>query len=449
VQDTVTAPGQVVGTRQTTLALEVEGRLAEVRVQAGQAVRAGEVLARLERGPLASQVALARAEWEVAQAQLAQLEAGPPEAERAAALLALAEAEAHLRRLQAGPAAAEIAAAEAGVAAAQRDLARLQSLPDPDRVAQARAERDGAQAALQQAQAAYDRVKERPDIGMMPQALELQQATLALEAARSALAAANRPATAAELNAAQASLTSARAALAQLRAGPPDEELRVVEMQRTKAEADLARLAAGPAAADLVQARAQFQSAEQALSQARDSLRAAALVAPFEGVVVEVRAHEGERVAAGSGLVVLMDPGAVEIEATVIEEDLPLVQAGQPVALFFDARPEAEVQGRVARIVPRRIPGDRPLYPIYVAVGDLPEGVIAGMTADASIGVAVRDDVLRLPRALVRARADGTGTVQVWTGTQAQERRVRVGLRGDAYVEILDGLQEGEQVVAE
>jgi HlyD family secretion protein len=449
VQDTVTAPGQVVGTRQVTLALEAGGRLARVHVRPGQAVRAGEVLARLDPGPLEAGFTLAQAEWEVARAQLAQLQAGPSEAERAAALLALAQAEAKLNRLLAGPTAAELAAAEAGVATARSDLARLQSLPDPDQVAQAQAELDRARATMQQAQAAYDRVKDRPDIGMMPQALELQQATLAFEAARSALAAANRPATAAELSAAQAGLASARAALAQLRAGPSDEELRVAEMQWAKTEADLARLTAGPTAADLMQARARLQSAEQALGQAQASLEAAALVAPFDGIVLEVRANEGERVAAGTGLILLLDPDAVEIEATVIEEDLPLVQAGQPVELFFDAQPEAEVQGRVARIVPRRIPGDRPLYPIYVSVEDLPEGLMAGMTADASIGVAVRHDVLRLPRAVVRARADATATVQVWSGTQAQERRVRVGLRGDAYVEILDGLVEGEEVVAE
>ncbi len=449
VQDTITAPGQVVGTRQATLALEAGGRLAQVHVRPGQSVRAGELLARLDLAPLEAHLALAKAEWEVAQAQLAQLQAGPSEAEQAAALLALAQAEANFNRLQAGPSAAEIAAAEASVSSARRDLARLESLPDPDGVAQAQAELDRARAALQQTQAAYDRVKDRPDIAMMPQALELQQATLAFEAARSALAAANRPATAAELTAAQAGLASARAALDQLRAGASDEELRVAEMQRAKAKADLARLAAGPAAADLLQARARVQSAEGALSQAQASLEAAALVAPFDGVVLEVRANEGEKVAAGTGLILFLDPDALEIEATVIEEDLPLVQAGQPVELFFDAQPEAAVQGRVARIVPRRIPGDRPLYPIYVSVEDLPEGLVAGMTADASIGVAVRHDVLRLPRAVVRARADATATVQVWTGTQAQERRVRVGLRGDAYVEILDGLAEGEEVVAQ
>ena len=82
-------------------------------------------------------------------------------------------------------------------------------------------------------------------------------------------------------------------------------------------------------------------------------------------------------------------------------------------------------------------------------MADLPDGLLAGMTVDASIVVASRSDVLRLPRALVRARTDGTATIQVWTGSEIEERLVQTGLRGDVHVEILDGLREGEQVVAQ
>jgi multidrug efflux pump subunit AcrA (membrane-fusion protein) len=103
----------------------------------------------------------------------------------------------------------------------------------------------------------------------------------------------------------------------------------------------------------------------------------------------------------------------------------------------------------VARIVPQRLPGDRPLYPIYIAASSLPDGLLAGMTVDSSIVVDSRHDVLRLPRVLVRARSDGTATVQVWTGSGIEERTVQVGLRGDLYVEVVGGIEEGEEVVTQ
>jgi multidrug efflux pump subunit AcrA (membrane-fusion protein) len=71
------------------------------------------------------------------------------------------------------------------------------------------------------------------------------------------------------------------------------------------------------------------------------------------------------------------------------------------------------------------------------------------MTADASIIIASRPDTLRLPRALLQPGADGTAVVDVWQQGERRQREVTVGLRGDVYAELLDGLQAGDEVVAE
>ena len=449
VQTTVTAPGHLVYTREAQLAFEVSGKLLEVYPEPGQHVSAGETLAHLDEAPLEEKVRAAQADLEIAQARVEQLQAGPTPAERVAAQLALASAEARLGDLTTGPSTADLASAAAEVAAAENELERLRTLPDPATLAQVQAQLDRATAALQQAQAAYDQVKDRPDVGLLPQALALQRATIDYEAAQASLDAARQEATPAALEAAQARLAAARARLRQLKAGPSADEVALAELQVELARAELAQLAAGPSATDLRQAEAAAQLAEMTLSRALADLDAATLVAPFSGVVLEVLAGPGEVIAAGAGLILLADSAYLEVETTVIEEDLPLVQRGQKVELFFDAQPEAQVLGSVARIVPRRLPGDRPLYPVYITSADLPEGLVAGMTADASIVVDSRQDVLRLPRALVRARSDGTATIQVWTGSEVQERTVQVGLRGDLYIEILDGMAQGEEVVAQ
>ena len=48
----------------------------------------------------------------------------------------------------------------------------------------------------------------------------------------------------------------------------------------------------------------------------------------------------------------------------------------------------------------------------------------------------------------MKASASGSAVVEVWANWQKEKRTVKVGLRGDTYVEILSGLKEGEQVVA-
>jgi HlyD family secretion protein len=449
VQTTVTAPGHLVNVHETLLAFGVSGTLVEMKVRPGEQVAAGAVLAQLNPSPLQEQVMAAQAELDTARARLDQLKAGPSAAGLMAAEFALASAEARLRELSAGPSAAEIAAAEAEVAAARNELETLRSLPDPALVSQAQAQLDRATAALQQAQAAYDQVKSRPNAAMLPQALALQRATIDYQAAQAGLDVARQKATPAMLEAAQARLGAATAKLDQLRAEPSADELALARLQVDQAQAELAQLVASPSAADLQQAEAAVQLAELSLARAQADLEAATLVAPFDGTVLEVHAGPGEMVAAGTGLVRLADSSRLEVEVTVIEEDLPLVRSGQTVELFFDAQPEAQVEGSVARIVPQRVPGDRPLYPVYITSLELPEGLVPGMTADASIVVDSRQDVLRLPRALVRARSDGTATVQVWTGNEVEERAVQVGLRGDLYIEILDGIAQGEEVVAQ
>jgi hypothetical protein len=131
----------------------------------------------------------------------------------------------------------------------------------------------------------------------------------------------------------------------------------------------------------------------------------------------------------------------------VVEEELPLVSAGLPVDLFFDALPEANVTGKLDRLVPRRDSDTQAIYPVYITLDRVPEHLAAGMTADASIVIARQSNVLCLPRAVVRALGGNKTRVMVWDGSQAESREIELGLRGDAYIEIISGLNEGEQVI--
>ena len=75
--------------------------------------------------------------------------------------------------------------------------------------------------------------------------------------------------------------------------------------------------------------------------------------------------------------------------------------------------------------------------------------VAADMSVDVSIAIASRSDVLRLPRAVVRAKADNTAQVNVWVNDHTELRMITVGLRGDIYIEILAGLSAGDRVVSQ
>jgi RND family efflux transporter MFP subunit len=194
-------------------------------------------------------------------------------------------------------------------------------------------------------------------------------------------------------------------------------------------------------------ASSQLDLAQAKYDAAKAVLESLEIKAPTDGVVLEVTADVGQTINADTNLFKIIDPKALEVEANVTEEDYPLLTLGLEAELYFDARSDATVKGKVERIVPKRIEGSTPLYDIYIALNEVPDGLADGMTADASITVAKHAGVLCLPRAAVRASGGDKTTLKIWTGSQTETRQVGIGLRGDTYIEIVSGLQEGDQVV--
>lgn len=399
VTQTVTAPGQLVNTHQEAPGFAIAGRILEIPVKAGDAVKAGAVLARLDDTALQYALETAQTNLTSAQARLAKTKTPPSDA--------------------------SIAAARAAVASAQTAYSAAVSkyALKNDQITVAQANLEKMQIALQQAQAAYDRVAFESDIGMRPEAHALQQATIDYQSAQ-----ASYNLTAAEIN--DSAVQAAANGLAQARAA-------------------LAALTAPVSPNDIAIDQAAVDNAELAVKQAQDARAQVTLRAPFDGIVQDVLAKEGDVVGAGTSVMQLLDPKALQVRSTVTEEDFPLVQTGQAAQLFFDAQPDLTVNGTVTSIIPLRdTSSTSPVYPILVALENMPAGLAPGMTVDASVQIAKRENVLRLPRALVHARGDGSAQVRVWANNQIQDRTIQTGLRGDQYVEITNGLNDGDLVVS-
>jgi RND family efflux transporter MFP subunit len=227
-----------------------------------------------------------------------------------------------------------------------------------------------------------------------------------------------------------------------------DSSMRAAQAQLVGAQNALSNLIS-PTTTSLISAQADLDSARLTLEAARRQLANTTLVAPFDGIVAEVDHQAGDTINADTTVIVLIDPRALEVEAYVAEKDLPLVQAGQAAQLLFDAQPDLIAVGHVKRIVPARLSGSSATYAVYLTFDDLPAGLAADMSVDISITIAGKSGVLRLPRSIVRAKADNTAQVNVWVGDHSESRSITVGLRGDVYVEILQGLNEGDRVVSQ
>lgn len=393
VAETVIAPGQLEGMQEQVLAAGVGGVMAELNVRPGDRVSAGQVVAQIEQRPYQEALSLAQLKLVAAEEELAR--------QIAAAELAVQSSETNVTSAQANY--PSLTAAQIRVQQTQQALADAQAaynkafdpgrdweLNDPFRADRLKAEREAT-----------------------PRQVQMAEDNLAI---------------------AQAELTSV-----QNQSWANSQNVNAAEIGVAKAQAEL----------DALRENGVDPLLQWDVDKAQADLEATTITAPFDGVVLEVTARVGESVGAGRSLLVLADVSQGELLASVIEEDLPLVEPGQTTEIYFDAVPEAIITGTVDRIVPQRTGTDRPLYPVYIRVAELPENLLPGMTADAIIVINRQENTLRLPRALVRAGSDNSATVQVWNGRTTEPREVTIGLRGDTYVEILSGLEEGELVVGQ
>jgi HlyD family secretion protein len=175
-----------------------------------------------------------------------------------------------------------------------------------------------------------------------------------------------------------------------------------VQLDIDQAEADLAlaqaRLDAalrqydlvkdGPDPADMRVAQARLDNAQAQLAAAQAAVSNLELRAPFSGTVSEIYYKKSEWVASGQPVLLLADLDNLQIETTDLNEiDAARVKPGDIVLVTFDALPEVEARGRVARISPKAAEGSGVNYTAVVVFDIQPEGLRWGMTAFVDIQV--------------------------------------------------------------
>jgi multidrug resistance efflux pump len=397
----VTALGTILPARQLNLSFLTAGPILVTHVQVGSEVKAGDLLAALDPTDLEAAVQEAEAALAVSEALLRQAQAGPleeavvvAEAEVQRALDQYERAQARDQQAQAlyQQALTQIHPQEVAIAQADYDAAlaryrQVKSGASPKALAASRAQRQKAEIALQHAQAAYDRVAGRPDVGASPEAALLQEATIDYQAAKSEYEHLVGPPSQEALQEAQAQLdlAQARLRLAQIRPLAEEEEASASGVAVARAQLDLART--GPRAEDVTVVEAQVQQARAVLSHDKLALARAELRAPFDGTVSAVYLQGSEWAAAGAPVVELLDTSHWRVETRNIGElNIGRVEVGQGAIVRVMAFRGEELRGRVVAISPVAVvqQGDT----TYTAIVELdPTGLNLrpGMNAEVEI----------------------------------------------------------------
>lgn len=196
-----------------------------------------------------------------------------------------------------------------------------------------------------------------------------------------------------------------------------------------------------------------YELARTALDQARASLRAAearleqtTIRAPCDGTLIGRSVEPGDVVQPGKGLMVLAPSGETQIVVQIDEKNLSLLKLGQKALGSADAFPRERFAAELIYINP----GIDPLrgsVEVKLRVPNPPDYLRQDMTISVDIEVARRDNAIVVPADTVH---DVTGP-QPWVlaviGHHATRRPVKVGLKGDGRIEVVEGIAPGDTLI--
>lgn len=337
----VVASGRVMAAAKSSVASLALARVVEVAVREGDAVRAGQLLVRLDEAEARATLAQARGRVQEAAARLDQVRG--------------------------------VTTRTAGEAVRQAELE------------------------ISQAERGLDRVRRLLDAGAAS-AAQLDDATQALALARS------------------------RAETATIQAG---------SFQGEGAEARLAAAALRQAQAAEVVARARLDERQ--------------LRAPAAGRVLLRDVEAGDVVQPGRALLLLAEDGPARLSVQPDEKNLAVLRVGQAAEAAADAFPAEPFRAEVSWIAPA-VDAARGTVEVRLAVPAPPRFLRPDMTVSVNVEVGRRPDALVVPSEAVRDAASDPWVLRVVDG-RAERRVVRIGLRGEGMLEVVEGLAPGDAVV--
>jgi HlyD family secretion protein len=419
LQATVSASGTIAAHAQVAVPFQNSGQIKTINVKVGDKVKAGQVLASLDTADLEVAVASAQAGLDSAQAKLASAKKTPLPS--------------------------EIQAAEAAVTSAQAALQaavnRTAHLSDQLVIEQNNV--DNAAQQLNDAQNTYNNLLEYPRSGargrapyVPPAGQEWSQQKATLDNAKIDY---------------QVAVANYNLAVANVN----DSSVQSAAAQVKQAQSSLDTLKNTPLPEDVQTAELAVKDAQLSLDQAKANLTKSQLIAPFDGVVASVNIQVGQQSSVSAQPIVLADLSRLEAQVTVAETDVSRIKVGQPVQMTFDALTGQTFSASVIEVAyVGTVTSGVVNYPVTIAL-DQPSTAAAlsssqqirpGMTANVTIVVEQRDNILLVPNRAVKLSGKQR-VVTVLKDGQPTLVNVTLGMSGDTQSEVVSGLNEGDAVV--
>lgn len=202
--------------------------------------------------------------------------------------------------------------------------------------------------------------------------------------------------------------------------------------------------------------------AQSQLNDAYAQLNKMTVTAPIGGVVTAVNNINGDSVSQGKSVLTIVDMSSMKVKVAVDELDIGKVKASQSATIKFDAIKDKSFEGTVETIAQTGTSSNNvTTYDVVVAIKN-PAGIKLGMNANVTISVESKDNALVIPadalvenngKKFVRLLSNSSSAANNNTANSSSRNSestnltsIKTGLETENYIEVTDGLKEGDKV---
>mgnify|MGYP001577230921 CR=1 FL=1 len=192
------------------------------------------------------------------------------------------------------------------------------------------------------------------------------------------------------------------------------------------------------------------KQAQQTLDEAINKLADYSVYAPFSGTIAEFNFKKGDTISNGATVATLVSNQRIA-EITLNEVDIAKVKIGQKANITFDAISDLNIAGTVIDIDTLGTVSQGVVnYGVKIGFDDQDERIKPGMSVSTAIITDVKQDVVMVPNSAVKQQG-GIFYVEIMTASSTTPRQqvITEGLSNDTMVEIISGLEVGEEVVTQ
>jgi HlyD family secretion protein len=202
----------------------------------------------------------------------------------------------------------------------------------------------------------------------------------------------------------------------------------------------------GPSGSDFALAQTALEQAHANLHAAQAKLEQTVINAPVDGILIAREVEAGNIVQPGKELMVLAPAGETQVDVMIDERQLARLAIGQKAMGSADAFPGERFAAELFYINPG-IDALRGTVEVKLRVPNPPAYLRQDMTASVDIEVARKAGAVIVPAETVREVSGQRPWVLAIRGFRAVRQPVKLGLRGDSRIEILDGVEPGDELI--